>query len=222
MNEITSEHLVEVLRVVAARLSEAREHLAELDGAIGDADHGSSMSNGFAAVVPAVQDAAAAGKAPGEILAVAGQAFLDSVGATTGPLYAGAFRRAGERLGQERALPDGALIDILAAMAEGIAQRGKAAPGDKTMMDAWGPAVRAAQAELVSGGTVAAALGAGARAAAEGRDETRAMIASRGRAARLGARSLGHVDPGAASAAIVVAAFAEAHVLLFPKTGGTG
>lgn len=209
MKPLSAFDIVDLFRTISARMSEARSHLGELDGAVGDADHGMSMADGFAAVVRASHDAAAGGTAAGDLFPVAAKSFLNTVGATTGPLYASAFLRAGQRFAGQTSLPPAALADLVAAMAEGIADRGKAQPGDKTMMDAWAPAARAARTCRDAGGDALAVLLAARDAAAEGRDATRAMVASKGRAARLGARSLGHMDPGAASAVIILAALHE-------------
>lgn len=208
MTPFTAVDLVELFRAVAFRLAEARADLAALDGAIGDADHGTAMADGFAAVVRATAEAAGAGAPAGDLFPIASRSFLNAVGATTGPLYASAFLRAGQAFAGMEVIPADRLAALVPAFAEGIAERGKAAPGDKTMIDAWGPAARAVTAE--EGDDPAKALSAAVRAAEEGRDSTRAMVASKGRAARLGERSRGHVDPGAASAALILAALRDA------------
>lgn len=207
MAPFTAADLVDLFRAAAARLAAARAELAALDGAIGDADHGAAMADGFGAVVRATAEAAAGGAPAGDLFAVAARSFLNAVGATTGPLYASAFLRAGQAFAGMEAIPAGRLADLVPAFAEGIAQRGKARPGDKTMIDAWGPAARAA---AQAGADPVAALSAALGAAEEGREATRAMVASKGRAARLGERSLGHVDPGAASAVLILAALRDA------------
>ncbi len=220
MSTIAPDQFVEILRTVSSRIDEAREMLGELDGAIGDADHGRTMSEGFAAVVRDTQEAASKGSGAGELLSIAARSFLNAVGATAGPLYASAFEEAGRRMAGRRALRDGDLIGILAGMTEGIARRGRAVPGDKTMMDALEPAMRAAVAAGDEGASPLAALHAASLAAAHGRETTRAMVAAKGRAARLGARSLGYVDPGAASAAIVVDALREGYEALLARRAG--
>lgn len=209
MVRIDSGDLVDIFRAVSARMSQARGWLGELDGAIGDADHGASMAEGFAAIVRATRDAAADGAPAGTLFSVAARAFLSGVGATAGPLYASALLRAGQGLEDTDPLSDADIARIVPAMADGIRQRGKAAAGDKTMMDAWGPAARAVDAALAAGSSGLLALDAAIEAAVEGRESTRAMVASKGRAARLGERSLGHVDPGAASAVIVIEGLRE-------------
>ncbi|WP_279482401.1 dihydroxyacetone kinase subunit DhaL [Aureimonas sp. SK2] len=220
MSTIAPDQFVEILRTVSSRIDEAREMLGELDGAIGDADHGRTMSQGFASVVRDTQDAASKGSGVQEILGIAARTFLNAVGATAGPLYAGAFEEAGRRMAGRHALEDADLIAILAGMTEGIARRGKAALGDKTMLDAFEPAMRAAVAATEAGASPRDALRAASLAAAQGRETTRAMIAAKGRAARLGARSLGFVDPGAASAAIVVEAMREGYEALLARRAG--
>lgn len=206
MDPLASAQIVDLFRVIARRLDEARAELGTLDGAIGDADHGNSMAEGFAAVVRAGAEAASRDLPADQLLAICGRALLNAVGATTGPLYASAFQRAAQHFAGEQAIPAERLPDLVAAFAQGIAERGKARPGDKTMMDAWGPAARAVEAP----GDTLQRLDRALAAAREGSLATRAMIASVGRAARLGERSLGHVDPGAASAVIVIAGLREA------------
>lgn len=207
MEQITSRQIVDIFRLIALRLAEARSELGALDGAIGDADHGNSMAEGFAAVVRATSAAPEA--PPSDLLILAGRSFLSAVGATTGPLYASAMIAAGRDLAGKAALDATDLVRLVPAFARGIAERGKARPGDKTMMDAWGPAARAATDALQAGQPPERCLALAEAAARNGCDATRAMVASTGRAARLGARSLGHVDPGAASAVILVAALHE-------------
>ena len=220
MADITSRHLVDLFRLIALRLSEARRELGALDGAIGDADHGNAMAEGFAAVVRATS--ADDTRPPSEMLAVAGRSFLSAVGATTGPLYASALLAAAQGLEGKPALSDIDVAGLVPAIAAGIAQRGKARPGDKTMMDAWAPAARAVTEAAKAGLSPVDQLHRAEGAATQGRDDTRAMIAAVGRAARLGARGLGHVDPGAASAVIIIAALQEWLRLQHPPAGQDG
>ena len=131
----------------------------------------------------------------------AAKGFLNAVGASSGPLYATAFLRAGKVAGQRRTMPDTEAKLLIPAMADGITQRGKAEPGHKTMLDAWAPA-----ADLARQGASWPAICSAAEAGAEA---TRGMVATLGRAARLGERSLGHPDPGAVSASMVITEFAR-------------
>lgn len=207
MDKINSSHITDIFRLIALRLSEARVELGTLDGAIGDADHGNSMAEGFAAVVRATS--AKSDASPSELFMLAARSFHSAVGATTGPLYASAMTAAGRDLEGKDTLEPADIVRLLPSFARGIAERGKAKAGDKTMMDAWGPAARVAVEALNAGWPAAQCMARAEAAAREGCDATRAMVASVGRAARLGARSLGHVDPGAASAVIIMAALQE-------------
>ncbi len=185
---------------LAARMAAERDRLCALDGVIGDADHGIAMQQGMAAAADAV--AALVAPTLQDQFAAAAKGFLNAVGASSGPLYATAFLRAGKAAGPRVDLPRAEALRLIAAMAEGIAHRGKAEQGQKTMLDAWAPAAEAALT-----GQSADAIAAAAQAGAEA---TTGMVATLGRAARLGERSLGHPDPGAVSAAILVAAMARA------------
>lgn len=209
MTNLNATQMTELLRIVSMRIDEASAELGALDGAIGDADHGNTMARGFAAVVTACVEAANQDVKAGALLPIAGRSFLNAVGATTGPLYASAFLRAGQAFDAQQDIPVDRLPEMVVCFCDGIAQRGKATPGDKTMLDAWGPAARAVTEALQNGAGPVACLDAALEAASEGREATRAMVASVGRAARLGERSLGHVDPGAASAVIIIAALRE-------------
>lgn len=194
--------MIAALGAVAAAMDENRDALCALDGAIGDGDHGVAMALGFGAVREALAGLGAEAT-PADVLNAAARAFLGSVGASCGPLYATAMMRAAAAVRGKPALGPGDMAPLIAGMAEGIAHRGKAAPGDKTMLDAWAPAAAAA-AEAPQGEAWAAALAA----ARTGAEATAGMEARLGRAARLGARSLGHKDPGAASAVMVIGAMA--------------
>ncbi|MFC0674447.1 dihydroxyacetone kinase subunit DhaL [Brachybacterium hainanense] len=212
------------LRRASTLLAEASGHLNELDAAIGDADHGSNMRRGFAAVEAALD----AGEFPdvAALMKKVGMTLVSSVGGASGPLYGTFFLRLGTSQAGETELGADALLAALEAGVEGIAQRGRAVAGEKTMLDAWLPALEAYREELddlespaspaegtdalVTGRrALAAAVDAGARAAAEGRDATEPLQASKGRASYLGERSIGHIDPGAASTAILWQALRE-------------
>jgi dihydroxyacetone kinase-like protein len=165
------------------------------------------MADGFAAVVQATSGSD--DLEPARLLALAGRSFLSAVGATTGPLYASALLSAAFGLEGKTVLSAADVAGLVPAFAAGIADRGKARPGDKTMMDAWAPAARAVIETERAQLSPSDRLRRAEAAAREGREATRAMIAATGRAARLGSRSLGHVDPGAASAVIVISALSE-------------
>lgn len=209
MRPLTAADLTDLFRLMAVRIDTERLALGALDGAIGDADHGNSMAEGFSALAHACAEAESRGVAAGDLFAIAAHAFLGAVGATTGPLYASAFLQAGQRFAGQATIDPVDLTEILGDFSVAIAQRGKASPGDKTMLDVWTPAARAVAEARSKGAGAIARLDGAVAAAIEGREATRAMVAAAGRAARLGPRTLGHVDPGAASAAIIIVALRD-------------
>jgi dihydroxyacetone kinase-like protein len=142
-------------------------------------------------------------------LKLAAMTLISKVGGAAGPLYGTAFLRAAAALGDKPEIDAAILVAALRAARDGIVARGKAEPGDKTMVDAWTPAVDAA-AEAAGGGDVQKVLQAAAEAAEAGAVATEPMIARKGRASYLGERSAGHRDPGAASTALILRAAAEA------------
>lgn len=206
--DLTSADLIALFEAAAATIEAQKNHLCELDGAIGDGDHGVTMSIGFTAVTGALAGLDPASASPTEVFNTAAKSFLNAVGASAGPLYATAFMRAGAAAKGKSTLDRDALVEMLAAMAQGMQHRGQAAKGDKTMLDAWLPASEAALAAREAGEDAAACLRAAAAAAKEGAEATRGMQAAKGRSSRLGERAVGHIDPGAASAALVLDAMA--------------
>jgi phosphoenolpyruvate---glycerone phosphotransferase subunit DhaL len=203
---ITTATLQEWLRRAAALIRAQRELLTELDSAIGDADHGANLDRGFTAVVAAL---APEQRDAGALLKSAGMRLISTVGGASGPLYGTAFRRAGRLLEGLDAIGERDLLAALAAFQDGVVATGKAQPGDKTMLDAIGPAVSALEQGLDAGEALPAALRRAADAAHAGAEATTPLVARRGRASYLGERSAGHQDPGATSAALIVRALAE-------------
>jgi dihydroxyacetone kinase-like protein len=203
---LTTSTLIRWLRRAAALVHEQRDALTDLDAAIGDADHGTNLDRGFSAVIAALP--AEPGDA-GTLLQQAGQRLIATVGGASGPLYGTAFRRAGLALaGRDTVGPD-ELLAALRAFVEGMAAIGKAVPGDKTMIDALAPAVAALEAALAEQLPFGDAIARMAAAAADGAAATTPMLARRGRASYLGERSIGHQDPGATSAALILRALAD-------------
>jgi phosphoenolpyruvate---glycerone phosphotransferase subunit DhaL len=197
--------------VSAAEVIEAnRDHLTQLDAAIGDADHGTNLARGFAAVTAALEKVADPGPAtPGEVLTLAGSTLISKVGGASGPLYGVAFRRVGKALGSAATVDLATLGAAFEAALAGVQQLGAAREGDKTMVDALAPAIRAFGKAIADGASTADALSALAAAAAAGADATVSMQARKGRASYLGPRSVGHEDPGAASTALILAALRD-------------
>jgi phosphoenolpyruvate---glycerone phosphotransferase subunit DhaL len=196
------------LRIYAASVAEHQEELTSLDAAIGDADHGANMHRGMAAVVDGL--AATPPADPAALFKQTGMVLIRTVGGTSGPLYGTLFLRMASAVGGETTLGPETFAKALRAGVEGLVARGKTELGDKTLYDALGPALDALDASLGDGEPLAAALHAASRAADSGRDATTPMVARKGRASYLGDRSAGHQDPGATSAALLVAAAAQA------------
>jgi dihydroxyacetone kinase-like protein len=184
------------------------DYLTQLDAAIGDGDHGTNMRRGFDAVGKAL--AGQGDASPGRLLILAGKTLVSTVGGASGPLWGSALRRAGRALGDAETFGGKQLAAALDAAIEGVVELGAAAPGDKTMVDALVPAAGALHTELDAGRSLADAVRAAAQAAREGAEATAPMQARKGRASYLGARSIGHQDPGATSAAIIIAALSRA------------
>jgi phosphoenolpyruvate---glycerone phosphotransferase subunit DhaL len=195
--------------VAAARaVEEQRDHLTQLDAAIGDADHGINLTRGFTAVLGALETAPPA--TPGAVLTLTGSTLISKVGGASGPLYGVAFRRAGKALGDAPDVELPALAAALEAALAGVQQLGAAREGDKTMVDALAPATGAFSKAISEGASGADALSALVEAAQAGAAATIPMQALKGRASYLGPRSVGHEDPGAASTALILGALRDA------------
>lgn len=203
LTELTATDLAAWVRRAGDLIAEHADELTELDAAIGDADHGANMKRGMEAAMAAV-----AAPVPGTadtVLKKAATALISKVGGASGPLYGTFFLRMAAATAGRSALDLDALTDAVEAGVGGIMQRGRAEAGEKTMLDAWLPALEA----LRAGTSMQAALREAAAAADAGRAATEPMLARKGRASYLGERSIGHVDPGASSTALIVRALAD-------------
>lgn len=196
------------LSAAADAVAAQRDLLTALDAAIGDGDHGVNMSRGMSAVRQALADAGPG--TPGGDLVLAGRTLISTVGGASGPLYGAALRGAGRSLGDGESAAPAQLAAALGAALEAIRRLGGAEPGDKTMVDAWAPAVAALEAAIEAGRPLAEAVAAAAAAAEEGMRATVPLRARKGRASYLGERSEGHQDPGATSSALLFRALADA------------
>jgi phosphoenolpyruvate---glycerone phosphotransferase subunit DhaL len=195
--------------VSAAKVIEAnRDHLTQLDAAIGDADHGINLARGFTAVLSALE--ATSPGVPGAILTLTGNTLISKVGGASGPLYGTAFRRAGKALGDAADVDLPALSAALDAALAGVQQLGAAREGDKTMVDALAAATRAFGKAVAEGASADEALDTLTEAAEAGAEATISMQALKGRASYLGPRSVGHEDPGAVSTALILGALRDA------------
>ncbi|GAA4662323.1 dihydroxyacetone kinase subunit DhaL [Arthrobacter cryoconiti] len=199
---------VDWLRRSAAVVSENRMALIELDRAIGDGDHGENLDRGFSAILEKLDSEPPL--TPAATFKLAAMTLMSKVGGAAGPLYGTAFLRMGTAMGEAVEIDSALLAAGLAAARDGVVARGKAEVGDKTMIDAWTPAVDAAISAADAGASPAAVLAAAAAAAESGAVATDPLIAHKGRASYLGERAIGHRDPGAASSAMILRAAAQA------------
>ncbi|MGI5404897.1 dihydroxyacetone kinase subunit DhaL [Streptomyces sp. CA-135486] len=191
----------------AARLVvDNADHLTRLDSAVGDADHGINMRRGLQAAVAMLDETNP--PTPGAVLATVGRALISKTGGASGPLYGTGFRQAAGTLGEDPDVSAEQLGAALAAALAGIQRIGAALEGDKTMIDALGPAVASYQAVIDTGGDLSNATRAAFDAAVRGLKQTAGMQARKGRASYLGARTIGHEDPGAASTVLILSALA--------------
>ena len=194
------------IRAAQAVLAEHRMELIDLDRAIGDGDHGENMDRGFKAVVARL-DEGGIDDVQG-VLKIVASTLMSKVGGAAGPLYGTAFLRAAKAVDGD--VDANGVVALIEGALDGIVSRGKATTGEKTMVDAWTPALEAARAAAEAGAEPAAVLRAAADAAAKGAEATIPMLATKGRASYLGERSIGHQDPGATSTAYILATAADA------------
>lgn len=185
------------MTATATSVDREAERLTALDSPIGDADHGSNLQRGFTAVAATLETEAP--DTPGAVLTLAGRRLISTVGGASGPLYGTLLRRTGKALGEADEVSEEQLAEALRAGVEAVMTLGGAAPGDKTMIDTLVPAVDA----------LGAGFAAARTAAEQGALATTPLQARKGRASYLGERSIGHQDPGATSAALLIAALAE-------------
>jgi phosphoenolpyruvate---glycerone phosphotransferase subunit DhaL len=201
---ITSTEVRNWIRAYATEIAEHRAELVRLDTAIGDGDHGTNMDRGMRKAVEKMDGTA--GEDIGALLKAVGMALVSSVGGAAGPLYGTLFLQMGMASTGREELDLAGWTAALEAGVKGVQARGKAEPGDKTMVDALVPALEALRAAEGSG--LADALRRSADAAEEGMRATIPLEARRGRASYLGPRSVGHQDPGATSTQLLLEAAA--------------
>ena len=204
---VTKSQIIVWLENSAAVLEENKEYLTELDGPIGDSDHGVNIARGFGAVAEKLPDAA--DQDIGSILKMTAMTLMSKVGGASGMLYGNFFLRAAMGANGKESLSADDLAQLLEAGVGGIVQRGRAAVGDKTMIDAWTPALAAFQSGLADGQEIPAAMRACVDAAEQGMKDTIPLQARKGRASYLGERSIGHQDPGATSTYLILNALLE-------------
>jgi phosphoenolpyruvate---glycerone phosphotransferase subunit DhaL len=204
---ITTEDTVHWLQQLAQVLHENREYLTQLDSPIGDADHGINMDRGFKAVMDKLPTVA--NMDIGSILKTVGTTLVSTVGGASGPLYGTAFLRAGMATAGKYELYEADYTSMLEAALEGIKARGKAQPGEKTIVDALTPALAAAREAQAQGLDLSHITRSASNAAEAGMKATIPMLATKGRASYLGERSIGHQDPGATSSWLMLKTLAD-------------
>ncbi len=197
-----------LVKEVSAVIVENRSYLSEIDGRIGDGDHGANMAKGFGRAADRIPDDAPLADA----LAILSDVLMSEIGGSMGPLYGMMFSDMADTVrGQERVDAPG-FGAMLRAGLEGVRGVGSAEVGDKTLMDTLVPAVEAYEGALGAGSDFAAALEAMKTAAEKGRDSTIDLVARIGRASRLGERSRGVLDAGATSCCLILVALADGAV----------
>ena len=200
--------IISWMNEINASVRAERDHLVQLDAAIGDGDHGTNMTRGFEAVVQAL--AADGSLPPGRLLVLAGRTLVSTVGGASGPLWGSALRSGGRVLGEQPSFDGPQLVEVLAAALASVKDLGTAALGDKTMVDALEPAVETLRERIAAGDPLPEAVDQAAAAAEAGMRATIPLQARKGRASYLGERSVGHQDPGATSTALIVRALQRA------------
>lgn len=203
-----SDRIPEVLTAMSRKISGKKDFLTDLDNAIGDGDHGINMARGFAAVESRLPEFE--GKDIGYILKTTGMTLVSVVAGSAGPLYGTAFMKAGMVMNGKNEMTADDFIECLNAAIDGVMMRGKAVQGEKTMLDAMIPARDAIVSAVKDGRNFPEAVKAGVEAAREGVEYTKTIIATKGRAAYVGERSLGHQDPGATSFTYLLETISEA------------
>lgn len=196
--------LISILEGMNGIIQENKDFLTQLDMPIGDSDHGINMARGFQAVADKLPSLAE--KDAGTILKTVGMTLVSTVGGASGPLYGTAFMKAAVAANGKTELTMADFLSMLDAAVEGVKFRGKSTTGEQTMLDAMVPALEAMKAASGSAGEI---LSAGLAAAQAGVENTKGMIATKGRASYLGERSLGHQDPGATSFAFLLSVIAK-------------
>ncbi len=207
MSKLDVEWAKDWMRRSSDSLTEHRMELIDLDRAIGDGDHGENMARGFKAVVVKLDETPPEDVAG--VFKLVAMTLMSKVGGASGPLYGTAFMRAA-KAADGGDLDSNGVVAICEAALDGIVSRGKATTGEKTMVDAWTPAIEAAKAASGAGKSPAETLRAAAEAADAGAEATIPLKATKGRASYLGDRSIGHKDPGSTSTAYLLACAADA------------
>lgn len=208
MMMLDSKKMIKIFNHIASTVEEEKAFLTELDTAIGDGDHGINLARGFHAVAEKLSQMADDDDT-GSVLKTVGMQLVSTVGGASGPLYGTAFMKAGAVSKGKRELDAAGFLAAFEAAVDGVKMRGKAVPGEKTMLDALCPACDALKISIAGGDDLKTAVWKSVEAAEKGVAYTKTIIATKGRASYLGERSLGHQDPGATSSLLMLRAIAE-------------
>jgi len=203
----TSRDVLTCLSRMADVIEENKKYLTKLDSPIGDADHGVNLNRGFKAILD--KTSSLEDEPAGTILRTAGTALVSNVGGAAGPLYGSGLMQAGSAVSGKHELDAEDILKALEAALEGVVKRGKASPGDKTMVDTLTAAVAAMERAVKAGAGTAEALDEAAQAGKQAMKDTIPMLARKGRASYLGERSIGHQDPGATSTYLLIQVLAD-------------
>ena len=204
---LNAKQVLAIIKAIARRIESEKDFLTQLDNEIGDGDHGINLSRGFKSVqekLPTWSD-----KDIGTIFKGVGMELVSTVGGASGPLYGTAFMKAGNVCKGKTELTAEDFAAAFSAAVGGVQMRGKAVEGEKTMLDALCPALKAFKSEVENGSSLTECLTSAVAAAEKGVEFTKTIIATKGRAAYLGERSLGHQDPGATSSLYILQSMLE-------------
>ena len=206
---LTNKEFIKILYVICDDIEKNKDYFSELDRATGDGDHGVTMSIGWTAVREKL-DTLSDDLTFDKICMQVASSFLSAVGASAGPLYATALMRGGAKLKDLQSANASQIADFFEAAANGIKERGKAELGDKTMLDVWMPSAETIKKASIDEENIIEILQQGALKANQAMESTKEMLSKKGRSSKLGERSKGHIDPGAASSAMIINTFFEA------------
>ena len=196
---------IEMVKQVALSIIDSEPLLTDADRNLGDGDHGLGMERGMKAVIEKIESSSF--NQISDVFKSAGMAMMSSMGGASGALFGTLFRNGGKALDGKETLNSEGLKNFLNAANEGVKSRGGASPGDKTMIDALEPAAQEASKNLSL--PLYELISLVSQAADRGKEESKEMIATMGRAKTLGERSLGHPDAGACSVAIILKSMSE-------------
>lgn len=205
----TKNQILQWLQAFASEIHENKDYLTELDAAIGDADHGINMDRGFQKVITQLPNIA--DKDIGSILKTVSMTLISSIGGASGPLYGSLFLRASGTVAGKEELTEIDMQKLLQAGLQGVLQRGKAKPGDKTMIDVLSPATVAFEEAVGNGKNMSEAMQQMVAIAEKAMKDTIPMLAKKGRASYLGDRSIGHQDPGATSCYLMLKSLSDSY-----------